>query len=246
MAIWRRPACSGCSSRGPGQPERSAASRAARRGRRRERPGPRKRPSSLSSSAASSRWCDPTGSGPASRAACCERGLDRRGAARRGSARRARPGRNGTLVGVPAQPGPQPAKHGVGLLGRLPPPRPASPGSVADTALSTAARISSRSACSRRICDGDALALPDQPEQDVLRADVVVLDRQCLAQRQLQGLLRPRGERDVPARRFLPRPTFAATSSRAPSRVRPKLARTWPPIDSGSPSRPSRMCSVPM
>ena len=50
---------------------------------------------------------------------------------------------------------------------------------------------------------GDALALADQPEQDVLRADVVVAELQRLAQRQLQHLLGPRRERDVPARRLL-------------------------------------------
>ena len=44
---------------------------------------------------------------------------------------------------------------------------------------------------------GDALALADQAEQDVLGADVVVAELQRLAQRQLQDLLRSRGERDV-------------------------------------------------
>jgi hypothetical protein len=46
----------------------------------------------------------------------------------------------------------------------------------------------------------DALALADQAEQDVLGADVVVAELQRLAQRQLQHLLGPRRERDVPAR----------------------------------------------
>ena len=50
---------------------------------------------------------------------------------------------------------------------------------------------------------GDALALADQAEQDVLGADVVVAELQRLAQRQLQHLLGPRRERDVPARRLL-------------------------------------------
>ena len=50
---------------------------------------------------------------------------------------------------------------------------------------------------------GDALTLADQPEQDVLGADVVVAELQRLAQRQLQHLLGPRRERDVPARRLL-------------------------------------------
>src|SRR5689334_19993052 len=49
----------------------------------------------------------------------------------------------------------------------------------------------------------DALALADQAEQDVLGADVVVAELQRLAQRQLQHLLGPRRERDVPARCLL-------------------------------------------
>src|SRR5690348_13770728 len=49
----------------------------------------------------------------------------------------------------------------------------------------------------------DAFALADQAEQDVLGADVVVAELQRLAQRQLQHLLGPRGERDVPARGLL-------------------------------------------
>ena len=47
---------------------------------------------------------------------------------------------------------------------------------------------------------GDAFALPDQAEQDVLGADVVVVQLKRLAQRELEGLLRPRGERDMPGR----------------------------------------------
>ncbi len=48
---------------------------------------------------------------------------------------------------------------------------------------------------------GHALALTDEPEQDVLGADVVVAELQRLAQRQLEHLLRPGRERDVPRRR---------------------------------------------
>ena len=44
---------------------------------------------------------------------------------------------------------------------------------------------------------GDALVLAHQPEQDVLGADVVVAERERLAQRQLEHLLRPRRERDL-------------------------------------------------
>ena len=48
---------------------------------------------------------------------------------------------------------------------------------------------------------GDALALADQAEQDVLGADVVVAELQGLAQRELEHLLGPRRERDVAGRR---------------------------------------------
>ena len=49
---------------------------------------------------------------------------------------------------------------------------------------------------------GNALVLADEAEQDVLGADVVVAERQGLAQRQLENLLGARGERDL-ARRHL-------------------------------------------
>ena len=48
---------------------------------------------------------------------------------------------------------------------------------------------------------GDALALTDEAEQDVLGADVVVAELQRLAQRQLEDLLGPGREGDVPGRR---------------------------------------------
>jgi hypothetical protein len=44
---------------------------------------------------------------------------------------------------------------------------------------------------------GDALVLTDEAEQDVLRADVVVAERERLAQRELEHLLRARRERDL-------------------------------------------------
>ena len=50
---------------------------------------------------------------------------------------------------------------------------------------------------------GDALALADQAEQDVLGADVVVAELQRLAQGELEHLLGARRERDVAARRLL-------------------------------------------
>ena len=48
---------------------------------------------------------------------------------------------------------------------------------------------------------GDAFALADEAEEDVLGADVVVAELQRLAQRQLEHLLRPRREGDVAGRR---------------------------------------------
>ena len=53
---------------------------------------------------------------------------------------------------------------------------------------------------------GDALALADQSEQDVLGADVVVTELQRFAERQLENLLGARGERDVTRRRGLALP----------------------------------------
>jgi hypothetical protein len=50
---------------------------------------------------------------------------------------------------------------------------------------------------------GDALALADEPEQDVLGADVVVAELQRLAQRELEHLLGARREGDVAARGLL-------------------------------------------
>src|SRR6185437_7365505 len=50
---------------------------------------------------------------------------------------------------------------------------------------------------------GDAVAFPDQAEQDVLGSDVVVTELQRLTQRKLKHLLRTGGERDVPGRRLL-------------------------------------------
>ena len=52
----------------------------------------------------------------------------------------------------------------------------------------------------------DAFTLANEPEEDVLSADVVVTKLQCLAERQLENLLCPRGERDVAARRLRPLP----------------------------------------
>src|SRR5262249_31015523 len=50
----------------------------------------------------------------------------------------------------------------------------------------------------------NALALADQAQQDMFRADVVVAKLQRLPRRQLHHFLGPRGERDVPGRGLLP------------------------------------------
>ena len=49
---------------------------------------------------------------------------------------------------------------------------------------------------------GDAFALADEPEEDVLGADVVVAELQRLAQRELEDLLGAGRERDVTRRRL--------------------------------------------
>ena len=49
----------------------------------------------------------------------------------------------------------------------------------------------------------DALVLAHEAEQDVLGADVVVAERESLAERELQHLLRARRERDLPARHLV-------------------------------------------
>ena len=49
---------------------------------------------------------------------------------------------------------------------------------------------------------GDTFAFADQPEEDVLGADVVVAELQRLAQRELEDLLGARRERDVARRRL--------------------------------------------
>jgi hypothetical protein len=50
---------------------------------------------------------------------------------------------------------------------------------------------------------GDTFSLPDQPEEDVLGADVVVAELERFAQGELEHLLGPGRERDVPRRRLL-------------------------------------------
>ena len=64
----------------------------------------------------------------------------------------------------------------------------------------------------------DALVLADQAEQDVLGADVVVTQRERLAQRQLEHLLGARRERDLrPEATSSPEPTMRTTAARTSS-----------------------------
>ncbi len=50
----------------------------------------------------------------------------------------------------------------------------------------------------------DTFAFSDQAQEDVLRADVVMPELQCLAKRQLENLLRPGSKGNVSTRGLLP------------------------------------------
>ncbi len=56
---------------------------------------------------------------------------------------------------------------------------------------------------------GDALVLAHEAEQDVLGADVVVAQRECLAEGQLENLLRAGGERNLSGRHLVALPNDA-------------------------------------
>ena len=93
---------------------------------------------------------------------------------------------------------------------------------------------------------GDALVLAHEAEQDVLGADVVVAERERLAQRQLEHLLGARGERDLAGGDLLagaddPDHLGADALDRDVERLEHAAARP-----SSSRRRPRRMCSVPM
>jgi len=90
-----------------------------------------------------------------------------------------------------------PAGGGAGPLA-LRPRRPAVGGQELDDLLTHPRQVGAQLHQDLR---GDALALADQPEKDVLGADVVVAELQRLAQAQLQDLLGPGRERDVAAGR---------------------------------------------
>jgi hypothetical protein len=93
---------------------------------------------------------------------------------------------------------------------------------------------------------GDALALADQAEQDVLGADVVVAELQRLAQRELETFLARGGERDVPGRRLLALADDLLDLERTPSNEMPRDSKALAATPSPSWMRPNRMCSVPM
>ena len=93
---------------------------------------------------------------------------------------------------------------------------------------------------------GDALFLAHEAEQDVLGADVVVTERERLAQRQLQDLFGARREGDLALRRL-----FAGADDAHDGRAdlfdghfEPVEHRAATP--SSSRRRPSSRCSVPM
>jgi hypothetical protein len=93
---------------------------------------------------------------------------------------------------------------------------------------------------------GHAVALTDEAEQDVLGADVVVAELQRLPQRQLEHLLGPRRERDVPGRRLLAPADDLFNLLAHGIRLIPSDSSVLAATPSPSWMRPSRMCSVPM
>jgi hypothetical protein len=93
---------------------------------------------------------------------------------------------------------------------------------------------------------GDALALADEAEQDVLGADVVVAQLQRLAQRQLEHLLGARGERDVARRRRAALADDLLDLAAHGFEEMPSDSMALAATPSPSWMRPRRMCSVPM
>jgi len=83
-------------------------------------------------------------------------------------------------------------------------------------------------------------------EQDVLGADVVVLEAQRLAQRELERTLRARRERDLARRSRLALADFVRMRCRTSSTSTSSSSSTRAAIPSSSRIRPSRRCSVPM
>jgi hypothetical protein len=92
---------------------------------------------------------------------------------------------------------------------------------------------------------GDALTLADQAEQQVLGAEVVVVELERLAKGELQDLLRLRRERDVAGRALWPWPMISWTWTRTASSEMPSDASALTATPSPSRIRPSSRCSVP-
>ena len=93
---------------------------------------------------------------------------------------------------------------------------------------------------------GDALVLAYEAEEDVLGADVVVAERQRLAQRQLENSSSRAANGICPLVTSSPWPTMRATWARTSSTVMSRDSSTRAARPSSSRRRPSRMCSVPM
>ncbi|VEH93125.1 Protein of uncharacterised function (DUF3170) (plasmid) [Tsukamurella tyrosinosolvens] len=105
-------------------------------------------------------------------------------------------GRRGARLATAARPGPGAGRLAAALLALV-------AGEQLDDLLADAVEIGAQL---HEDLGGDALALADQAEQDVLGADVVVAELQRLAQRELQDLLGTGREGDVARRGLLPLP----------------------------------------
>jgi hypothetical protein len=92
---------------------------------------------------------------------------------------------------------------------------------------------------------GDALTLADQAEQQVLGADVVVVELERLAKGELQDLLGPRRERDVADRGALALPDDLLDLARTTSSEMPSDSSAFTATPSPSRISPSSRCSVP-
>jgi hypothetical protein len=119
----------------------------------------------------------------------------------------------------------------------------AGPGEHADDLVADLLRI--RVEVEQDAC-GDALVLAHEAEEDVLRADVVVPERESFAQRQLEDLLGARRERDLAGGDLVALADDARDLRRTSSTVMSSDSRTRAARPSSSRRRPSRMCSVPM
>jgi hypothetical protein len=93
---------------------------------------------------------------------------------------------------------------------------------------------------------GDALALADEAEQQVLRADVVVAEAAGLVDRELDDALRARGEPDLADDRAIARADDELDGGRTLASSTFMFSSTAAATPSPSRTRPSSRCSVPM